>query len=494
MTTRPLFQDWIPARAARGRDRRAEWRALRFALLLVDTVAIAAAFGLAYFVRFTAEIPLFYLPQETPFGFYASLLLWLIPLWLVIFSLHRLYDFNNLLSGLDEYVRVAKATSMSMMALIAVTFFVPSLAIARGWLVLTWVFATAGVVTGRFVTRRAVHATRRWGYFVTPVLIVGANEEGRAIAAHLHESITYGTRVVGFVDDRVDVGRDVLPGLHVIGSIDEAPEWIQRYDVSDVIVATSALTRAEMIAVYQAFALRDDITLRMSSGLFEMLTTGMRVKQVGSVALTSANSARLTRAEQAIKRIFDFVIGAIALVALLPVFFAIAVWIKLDSPGPIIHKRRVLCTGGRTFNALKFRTMVVNGEEVLARYPELAAQLARDMKLKEDPRVTRAGQWLRRLSLDELPQLLNVLAGQMSLVGPRMITPEEADRYGNWRYNLLTVKPGITGLWQVSGRIEVSYEERVQIDMSYIRNYSLWLDLMLLARTIPAVLKKTGAY
>jgi len=497
-----LLEEWTPARARRGQDRRAEWRVLRLALLVVDTVAIAAAFALAYFVRFTAEIPVFYLPPETPFdpsaplraGLYTSLLLWLIPLWLFIFSLHRLYDFDNLLSGLDEYVRVAQATAMSMMALIAVTFFVPSLVIARGWLVLTWVFATAGTVAGRFVMRRVVQATRRWGRFVTPVLIIGANEEGRAIAAHLHESMAYGARVVGFLDDRMDVGRDVLPGLRVIGTIDEAPEWIQRHGVSDVIVAASALTRAEMLDVYQSFALREDITLRMSSGLFEMLTTGMRVKQVGSVALMSANRARLTRVEQAIKRLFDMTIGAAALAALLPALLAIAVWVKLDSPGPIIHRRRVLGTSGKTFDALKFRTMVVNGDAMLARYPELAAQLARDMKLKDDPRVTRAGRWLRRLSLDELPQLLNVLAGQMSLVGPRMITPEEAERYGNWRFNLLTVKPGITGLWQVSGRSDVSYDERVQIDMSYIRNYSLWLDLMLLARTIPAVLKKTGAY
>jgi exopolysaccharide biosynthesis polyprenyl glycosylphosphotransferase len=259
-------------------------------------------------------------------------------------------------------------------------------------------------------------------------------------------------------------------------------------------VAASALTRAELLDLYQVFGLRHDVTLRLSSGLFELLTTGMRIKQLGSLALLSANRTRLSFGERILKRLTDLALATLALIVLSPLMLAIGLWIKLDSPGPVIHRRRVLGTGGKVFDAFKFRTMVLNGDEVLARHPDLARQLARDMKIKDDPRVTRIGKQLRRLSLDELPQLLNVLRGQMSLVGPRMITPEEAERYGHWQLNLLTVKPGITGLWQVSGRSDVSYQERVQIDMNYIRNYSLWLDLALLARTIPAVFKKTGAY
>jgi exopolysaccharide biosynthesis polyprenyl glycosylphosphotransferase len=434
------------------------------------------------------------MPQETPLPFYTSLVLWLIPVWLFIFGLHRLYDLHTVLAGMDEYVRVAQATSMSMMALILVTFLEPTFVVARGWLLLTWGLSVISVSTGRFLVRLVVQAARSRGHLVTPVLIIGANEEGRAIAAHLRESPAAGARVVGFLDDRVDEGREIAPGLRVLGMIDDAPMWIKRHHVSEMIVAASALTRAELLDLYQVFGLRDDVTLRLSSGLFEMLTTGMRVKQMGSVALLSPNRTRLSLSERTIKAITDFLIAASALIILAPLLLTLAVLIKLDSPGPVIHKRRVLTTGGRTFNAFKFRTMVINGDEVLARHPDLAVQLARDMKLKDDPRVTRIGQVLRKLSLDELPQLFNVLLFQMSLVGPRMITPEEAERYGKWHINLLTVKPGITGLWQVSGRSDISYAERVQIDMNYIRNYSLWLDLMLLARTIPAVFKKRGAY
>jgi len=495
MTTQPLASDWANLQAASlRRTGRAEWRTLRAALVLVDAFAIAAAFALAYIIRFETDIPLFYAQTETPLPFYASLVLALIPVWLGIFGLYRLYDFNSILSGLDEYIRVVHATSMGMMVLIVVTFFVPTFVVARGWLVLTLLFSALTVGLGRFAMRSVVRLARVRDKFVTPVIIVGANEEGRAIARHLNESAVSGARVVGFLDDRVDVGREVLPGLRVVGMIDDAADFVKRNPVSEVIVAASALTRNELLDVYQVFGLREDIVLRMSSGLYEILTTGMRVKQIGSVALSSANTTRLTLPERVLKTAFDFFVAGLAVVVLAPLLITIAVWIKLDSPGPVIHRRRVLGTRGRTYNALKFRTMAVNAEEVLARYPELQEELNRNMKLKDDPRVTRSGRLLRKTSLDELPQLFNVLLGQMSLVGPRMITPEEADRYGQWRFNLLTVKPGITGLWQVSGRSDLSYPERVQIDMSYIRNYSLWLDVVLLARTLPAVFKRTGAY
>ncbi len=161
----------------------------------------------------------------------------------------------------------------------------------------------------------------------------------------------------------------------------------------------------------------------------------------------------------------------------------------------MFHRRKVLGVGGKVFHALKFRTMLANADEVLNANPRLKEEYQRNHKLKDDPRITRPGRFLRRYSIDELPQLINVLLGQMSLVGPRMISPEEEGEYGRWKMNLLTVKPGITGLWQVSGRSDVSYSQRVRLDMNYIRNYNIWLDLqILLFRTLPTVIKGRGAY
>jgi lipopolysaccharide/colanic/teichoic acid biosynthesis glycosyltransferase len=224
------------------------------------------------------------------------------------------------------------------------------------------------------------------------------------------------------------------------------------------------------------------------------MTTGLEVKEVANVPLIRVNNLRLKPSERFLKSVLDYVIVLVSIILIFPLLGTIALLIKLDSPGPIIHRRRVMGLNGRQFYAYKFRTMYVNGDEILAQYPELQRELHREHKLKDDPRVTRVGHFLRKLSLDELPQFINILKREMSVVGPRIISPEEMEMYGQWGMNLLTVHPGLTGLWQVSGRSDISYQERVWLDMTYIRNWSIWSDFQILLLTIPAVLKSRGAY
>ncbi|MEZ4645427.1 MAG: sugar transferase [Chloroflexota bacterium] len=201
-----------------------------------------------------------------------------------------------------------------------------------------------------------------------------------------------------------------------------------------------------------------------------------------------------TRAANLVKATLDYLIVLPALVFIAPLLLVIALLVKLDSPGPLIYRRRVLGRNGREFDAFKFRTMYVDGAAILAQHPCLQAELAQNYKLKCDPRVTRVGYFLRKFSLDELPQLINVLRREMSLVGPRMITPCELAMYGRWSDAFLTVLPGITGLWQVNGRSNTTYDERVHLDMTYIYNWSIWLDIKIIFLTVPAVLKGEGAY
>jgi lipopolysaccharide/colanic/teichoic acid biosynthesis glycosyltransferase len=194
------------------------------------------------------------------------------------------------------------------------------------------------------------------------------------------------------------------------------------------------------------------------------------------------------------KLVLDYLVIIPGIIAILPFLLVIALAVRLSSPGPIIHRRRVLGQGGREFDAFKFRTMYVNGDEILARYPRLKAELDINYKLKCDPRVTPVGRLLRKFSLDELPQLFNILTRDMSLVGPRIIAPDEITKYGKHGDKLMTVLPGLTGLWQVSGRSDVVYEERVQLDMSYIDNWSIGQDIKIILRTPLAVCKGDGAY
>jgi exopolysaccharide production protein ExoY len=195
-----------------------------------------------------------------------------------------------------------------------------------------------------------------------------------------------------------------------------------------------------------------------------------------------------------VKRIVDCAGAFGVLLFLAPVLCLIAILVRVTSPGPVIYRRRVLGVDGVEFDAFKFRTMAQNAETSLPADSDLARRFRENMKLRTDPRVTAFGRVLRRLSLDELPQLFNVLRGEMSLVGPRMIAPDEASRYGSSLSRRLSVRPGITGLWQVSGRQDVDYDTRIALDLQYIENWSLRLDLLILLKTIPAVLSMRGAY
>jgi lipopolysaccharide/colanic/teichoic acid biosynthesis glycosyltransferase len=194
-----------------------------------------------------------------------------------------------------------------------------------------------------------------------------------------------------------------------------------------------------------------------------------------------------------VKAILDRLAAAGLLILLAPVLLLLALLVRVTSPGPVLHRRRVLGHGGCPFDAFKFRSMVADADDLLHARPELRAAFEANVKIPDDPRVTRLGWWLRRSSLDELPQLFNVLCGQMSLVGPRMISPEEAIRYGSASAKRLSVKPGITGLWQVSGRQELDYAQRIALDLRYIDNWSLLLDLVILLKTIPALFSMRGA-
>lgn len=218
------------------------------------------------------------------------------------------------------------------------------------------------------------------------------------------------------------------------------------------------------------------------------------------VAVSAASRPNRTMFYCTTKRLIDIFGSLFGLILLFPVFVILAILVRLSSPGPILHRRRVLdyqdYQGGipKSFDAFKFRTMIVGADCLLDNNPELLAEFQKDFKLRDDPRVTAVGHKLRRASLDEFPQLFNVLRGQMTLVGPRMISPPELAMYGEYANKLLSVKPGLTGLWQVSGRQNVSYSERVKLDMYYIDNRSLSMDIEILLRTVISVVKRQGAY
>ena len=424
--------------------------------------------------------------------FYINTMLLAVPIWMVIFAMQGLYNRKNILGGTREYELLFNSSVLGTLVIISLGFLFPSVILARGWVLLTWALAFLFTATGRFVSRRIVYSLRKTGHFQEPALIIGANEEGQLLADQLNNWRTAGVRVIGYVDD--DHCCTLSNHLNWLGKLDELDHVISVNGIGEILLVTSALSQDQILALFRKYGTRKDINLRLTSGLYEIISTGMQVREDGLVPMMSVNKVRMTGWDQVMKLMLDYAIALPLSIVLMPVFGIIMLLIKLNSAGPAIYRRRVMGVNGHEFDAFKFRTMRIDSDEILENNPELMKEYLENFKLKEDPRITRIGNFLRKTSLDELPQIFNVLLNEMSVVGPRMISPQELSKYDQWDINLLTVKPGITGMWQVHGRSEVSYEERVRMDMLYIRNWTIWLDIQLLIQTIPAVLSRKGAY
>lgn len=470
-----------------------QYRYYQAVLVLLDLILIFLAFRASYIVRFESGIPYFrgsIIPGD---AFYSQFMLLTIPFWLIIFAFTGLYHIPNLLGGTREYAKLFNACTLGMFLVISIGFLFPDeLFLARGWVILSWLFGFMFTAVGRFLMRRIIYSLRMKGYFQSPAIIVGANEEGRLLIQQFKHWQTSGIRLVGYVAEQPITDENL--DLKYLGSLSDLRQIVNRFNITEMILVSSALNQDQILSLFRQYGTTKDINLRLSSGLYEVITTGMEVREEGFVPLLTINKVRMTGMDQALKLLMDYMITIPLLVILAPLFAIIALLVRLDSPGPVFYRRRVMGVNGREFDAFKFRTMRVDGDDILEANPELKKEYLENFKIKDDPRVTRIGKFLRKTSIDELPQLINVLRNEMSLVGPRMICPDELSKYNQWDINLMTVKPGITGLWQVRGRSDVSYEERVRMDMFYVRNWTIWLDLQLLFQTIPAVLSRRGAY
>jgi exopolysaccharide biosynthesis polyprenyl glycosylphosphotransferase len=486
-----VFEGMIASARPRSEVRQHEQRLLVIGLLLTDATVVILSFAISYAIRFWSGFGVFDDGTIKP-DFYALVVGLLVPAYLALFHIYGLYNRANLLGGTAEYARLFNAVTTGLLLVIFINFIQPAFVVARAWLLLAWLLMLVLGIVCRFLARRVVYSLRHTGQFLDRTLIVGANPEGLAVAEQLMQAKSSGAQIVGFIDDYLPVGSEPIPGAAVLGNSTTFSSLVTLHGIDIIVIANNAITRERLIHVYGGLDALQHVEVRLASGMFEMLTTGVRVREEGCVPLVVLNKTRITGIHLLCKTALDYVLAFTALTMLVPLFIVLALLIKRDSPGPVIYRRRVVGQGKREFDAFKFRTMHLADDKLLT--PEQKRELEETGKLKEDPRVTRIGAFIRRYSIDELPQLFNVLLGEMSLIGPRMITMKELEKFGKWQHNLATVKPGLTGLWQVSGRSDLSYEERVRLDMYYIRNHSIWLDLQILIQTIPALITGRGAY
>lgn len=414
-------------------------------------------------------------------------------LGIAVFVYRGLYSRYRTAARLDELYNVMKSLIIVAFLMMAVSILLPQLPYNRAAVVGNFIVSLALIDAWRIASRKAVGFLARRGVGMVRVLIYGAGTTGRLLAHQVKLHPEFGYEVVGFVDDDPAKIGKTYEGNSVLGNYQQLPSLLVDYNIDEVIVAIPSAPHRDLLNV--VFDLRERrIHFQVVADLFELVTRRVTVNQIGSIPLLRLWREPLDGWQGHLKRLLDVVAAALGIVLLLPLWLIIMALIKIDSRGPVFYRQERVGKGGRRFRIYKFRSMVAGADELL---PELAQFNEMDgpiFKMKNDPRITRVGKWLRRFSLDELPQLLNVLKGDMSLVGPRPPLPHEAEQYERWQMKRLTVPQGVTGLWQVSGRNLLTFEEMVRLDIYYIENWSLWLDLKILLKTIPVVLLMRGAY
>jgi exopolysaccharide biosynthesis polyprenyl glycosylphosphotransferase len=412
-------------------------------------------------------------------------------LWLALFANAGLYDARRLVNAADEFKLILQAVATGT---VAATFaaFVLKVPTQRSWVLAAWVGCTLAVLSTRMVYRLILRAMRTSGTLVSRLLIVGAGREGRDLYRAVTRARWLGFQVVGFLDDTRPLGP-AAPGLpEVLGPTSSVREAIAAHRADAVLVAGGSVATETAERVYRDLQ-ELPVDLHLSTGVLGVAASRVAVQRFDDVPVLGLRPAELSLWQRALKRTFDAVVAGTLLAVLSPVLLACALAVRLSGPGPILFRQSRYGQGGMIFHLHKFRSMVVDAED---RQPALRAiRNEADgplFKLHRDPRVTAVGRILRAWSLDELPQLLDVIRGDMSLVGPRPFVIHEVDLADPWARTRLRVKPGVTGLWQVAGRHRLPFDDLVRYDLFYVENWSLAMDLFVLFRTLPTVLQRSG--
>ncbi len=415
-----------------------------------------------------------------------------LPFWPLVFARYRLYAARSISSRADEFPRVVHAVLVSILLLV-VAAFMGRLPLSRGWLAVAFPMTLVTVGIDRELTRAYFGRLRTQGRLLRPVVIVGGNAEAEALVALL-ASPALGYDVRGVVADGVPPGPLGGPaGPVVLGGLAEAAAAIETSGATTAIIATTAVPATVANALARDLQ-RRGIHVEMSSGLSDIASDRLTVRSIGSTPVFYLEPTVHGGWRAVAKRTFDVTLALGALSVLSPVLVVVALGVKLTSKGPVFFSQERVGRGHVVFKVHKFRTMGIDAEQRLA---DLVSRNEADgplFKMRDDPRVTRFGRTLRKLSLDELPQLWNVVKGEMSLVGPRPALPTEAEAWGDDAAQRLRVKPGITGMWQVNGRSNASFDEYIRLDLYYVDNWTLTADLTILAKTLPAVAFSKGAY
>lgn len=463
-----------------------------FLLAIQDTVLIYAAMSLAYWMRYGLKLGP-HISDTVAFSEYQWVAFLLLSIMMPTLLAKGAYRPRLGTEIADEVMTIFSAATISVASVTVVTYMLHQLEYSRAVMIYMWILLIVLLSLGRALARVMQRVAHRRGWTVRRLMVVGASDTGKIIMQSVMNRPDLGYKVVGFVDRRSltrvpDFGRFTR-----LGMIEDIPTLIETHGIDEVIVALPGSAHEEVRSVV-SLCEGSEVGLKLVPDLFEVSLSRVKIDDIAGVPLLAVQEKPLRRVSRATKRGIDLVVGLVSVLASLPILGILALLIRLDSKGPIFISQERVGANGRRFSCFKLRTMRTDADKILPELQALNETVGPIFKMRNDPRCTRVGRHIRRWSLDEIPQLLNVMLGDMSLVGPRPPLSREVEGYEPWQLRRLETKPGLTGLWQVSGRSNLVFDEMVMMDIMYIDNWSLALDIKILMRTVSAVLAARGAY
>jgi exopolysaccharide biosynthesis polyprenyl glycosylphosphotransferase len=478
--------------------RREPTRALKRGRTTMLAAGDLVALVLAYTITFVTSEQIGPLPAvSAPSWFLVFVAIAAVPVWLAIFTAYHLYDNDNQRIAVASFDEVRDIFHAMLAGSLAFLILSQGLRYVFGWWIYSAVEAFVFLGASLVLVPIIRGSMRSW---VLPrvmkrrrTLIVGSGREARLVHRKLMAHPEYGLEVVGFLDGAGGDNNDEEIGP-VLGSKEDIATVIDEYEIDRVLLGSSIASHEEMLDLIRTVR-RPDVQVSIVPHYFEIFTSRAILDEVEGMPVVTLPPMNLGRSSRLLKRTFDVVVSSTALMVFSPVLALVALAIRLDSSGSALFRQPRRGRYGSTFQIVKFRTMRIGAEQDRSDVLHMNQVDGPLFKIKgRDPRVTRVGSFLRRTSLDELPQLWNVVKGEMSLVGPRPFVVYEADKITGWAQRRLDMTPGITGLWQVLGRNDIPFEEMTKLDYLYVTNWSVWWDMKILCQTIPVVLGKRGAY
>jgi exopolysaccharide biosynthesis polyprenyl glycosylphosphotransferase len=467
---------------------------------LLINAAFTSAFAMRFYLQLGADVPFEYqVPIQNYFGIQIAYSI----LVMGVLQIKGFYKMPRTAGFLDEFGRIVSGSLISIAILMVVMFITRPLDVSRLMFVYLLPFTIGYLSAERLLVRRIYKILWAKGIGVCNILVVGSTDVAMRLMHSIIQRPTSGYRVIGYVDNEERYSKWTLPAYHgkmgrkrnevkMLGPISLLPEIIQANEIKQIFIALPG-SQYEMIDGVIRQSRRLGVSFTLVPDIYELKLNSLSVQELNGVPLIGYDENKISGWNYVMKRTVDILLSLAAITVSLIPMLLVAIAIKLDSPGPVLFRQPRVGKNGKIFTCFKFRSMYVNADEMLEKIRHMNETGGITFKMSNDPRRTRVGKFIRRTSLDELPQFFNILLGQMSFVGPRPPLPREVERYDDWHYRRLEVTPGLTGLWQVSGRSNLSYEDMVKLDIYYAEHWSIWLDLKIMFKTVPAVMAGDGA-